>query len=131
MTFSWVISYKISFKIDVLYVSVAYLVPKISIKMYFPSNCNFREFVTFFTEKKKKNLSNGGKSFFPMVAEKRCDSIAISYELNHHKKLHHITSFLGRHREKWLANVLRVFFFFFFSWKKLQICENCDISGTR
>ena len=42
----------------VFYVSVAYLVLKISIKMYFLSNCNFREFVTFFTKKTRQTVAS-------------------------------------------------------------------------
>ena len=97
-----------------MYVSVADLVPEISIKVFFPSNCNFLEFVPFFTRKKKeKNSSNSGKSFFTMAAKKRCDSIAIFLVVQFIKNCTRITSFLGRHREKWLAAIWQVFFLFF------------------
>ena len=78
--------------------------------MYFPSNCNFREFVTFFT---KKNSSNSGKSFFAMAAKKKCDFIAIFYGGSIHKNCNRITSFLGRHRKNDLPPIDEFIFFFF------------------
>ena len=80
----------------------------LSLKLQFSWIC------TFFHEKKKeKNSSNSGKSFFTMAAKKRCDSIAIFLVVQFIKNCTRITSFLGRHREKWLAAIWQVFFLFF------------------
>ena len=97
-----------------------------SVKFQFLRICNF------FHEKKKKktNSSNSSKSFFAMAAKKRCDSIAIFYGGSIYNKLqwNHIFSWLPS--QKMTCCHLTIFFLFFFSWKKLQICENCNLMET-